>query len=70
MAGGVQGYRGVQGILPALNPVALVIKRLGPLRRSKGPGKVSLPTSPTTHTSRQRHQQRIQESYPQWLGAC
>jgi hypothetical protein len=59
-----QGYRGAQGQPPALNPTASVVKRPGPLRRSKGPGKLSLPASPTPHASRQLHQQGIQKSYP------
>jgi hypothetical protein len=45
--------------------MALVVKWLGPLRRSKGPGKLSLPASLTPHTSHQLNQQRIQELYPQ-----
>jgi hypothetical protein len=57
---GARGYRGAQG-----RPPALVVKRLGPLRRSKGPGKLSLLVSPIPRTSRQRHQQGIQEPYPQ-----
>jgi hypothetical protein len=51
MVDGVKGYRGAQGQLPALNPTVSVVKRLGPLRRSKGLGKLSLPTSPTPRTS-------------------
>jgi hypothetical protein len=51
IADGVKGYRGVQGSLPASNPATSVVKRLGPLRRSKGLGKLSLPTSPTPRTS-------------------
>jgi hypothetical protein len=64
MVNGVHGYRGAQGQSPALNPTMSVVKRLGPLRRSKGPGKLSLPTSPTPCTSRQLQQQEIQKSYP------
>jgi hypothetical protein len=56
---GVQGYRGAQGRPLGLNPVASVVKRLGPLRRSKGPGKLNLPTSPTPCTLRQLHQHGI-----------
>jgi hypothetical protein len=65
MADGAQGYRAVQGQPPALNPVASVIKWLGPLRHSKGHGKLFLPASPTPRTSCQLHQQRIHEPYPQ-----
>jgi hypothetical protein len=72
MVDGTQGYLGVQGQPPALNLVASVVKRLGPLKCGKGPGKLSLPTSPTPHTSHQLHQQGIQKPYPQrasqWLG--
>jgi hypothetical protein len=46
-----QGYRGAQGQPPALNPMTSVVKRLGPLRRSKGPRNLSLPVSPTPRTS-------------------
>jgi hypothetical protein len=62
--GGAQGRRGVQGQAPASNPAMSVVKRLGPLRRSKGHGKLSLPASPTSRTSCQQHQQMIQEPYP------
>jgi hypothetical protein len=51
-ADGAQGYRGAQGQPLALNPTASVVKRPGPLRRSKGSGKLSLPASPTPHASR------------------
>jgi hypothetical protein len=64
--------RGAQGRPSTLNPVVSVVKRLGPLRHSKGPSKLSLPTSPTPCTSRQLQQQGIQKLYPQraprWLG--
>jgi hypothetical protein len=66
MENGMQGYRGAQGRPPTLKPVALVVKQLGALRRSQGPGKLSLPDSPTPRTSRQLHQQGIQKLYPQW----
>jgi hypothetical protein len=36
MVDGEQGYRGVEGRPPASNPIASVVKWLGPLRRSKG----------------------------------
>jgi hypothetical protein len=69
---GVQGCRGVQGRPLDLNPASSVVKRLGPLRHSKGPGKLCLPATPTPRISCQRHQQRIPEPYPQqapqWLG--
>jgi hypothetical protein len=51
---------------PASNPTALLVKWLGPLRRSMGLGKLSLSTSPTPRTSRQLQQQGLQKSYPQW----
>jgi hypothetical protein len=35
MMDGVNGYWGMQGRSPALNPATLVVKRLGPLRHSK-----------------------------------
>jgi hypothetical protein len=62
---GAQGYRGAQGQPPALNPAALVVKKLGPRRRSKRLGKLSLPASLTPRASRQLHQQGIQKLYPQ-----
>jgi hypothetical protein len=49
---GAQGYRGAQGQPTALNLAASVVKRWGPLRRSKGPGKLSLHASPTPRISR------------------
>jgi hypothetical protein len=36
MVDGAQGYSGAPGLPPALNPMELVVKRLSPLRRSKG----------------------------------
>jgi hypothetical protein len=66
MTDGVQGYRGAQGRPLALNPMSSVVKRLGPLRCSKGPGKLSLPTFPIPCTSHQLQQQGIQKPYPQW----
>jgi hypothetical protein len=54
-----QGYRGVQGRPPASKPVASVVKWLGPLRRNKGLGKLSLLASPTPRTSCQLQQQGI-----------
>jgi hypothetical protein len=48
---GVQGYRAAQGRSLASNPTASVVKQLGPLRYSKGPGKLSLPASHTPHIS-------------------
>jgi hypothetical protein len=39
--------------------------RLGHLRHSKGPGKLSLPANTTPRAPGQQHQQGIQESYPQ-----
>jgi hypothetical protein len=59
MADGVHGYKGVQVRPPASNPTALLVKWLGPLRRSMGPGKLSLSTSPTPRTSRQLQQQGL-----------
>jgi hypothetical protein len=56
---GVKGYSGVQGQPPDFNPVASVVKRLGPLRRSKGLSKLSLPSSPTPRTSCMLQQQGI-----------
>jgi hypothetical protein len=52
MVGGAHGRRGAQGWLPVSNPTASVVKRPDPLRRSKGPGKLSLPASPAPRTSR------------------
>jgi hypothetical protein len=57
---------GAQGRPPASNLAASVVKRLGPLRRSKGSSKLSLPASPTPRTSRQLQQQGIHNPYPQW----
>jgi hypothetical protein len=51
MIDGAQGYRGAQGQPLTSNSVVSVVKRLGPPRCSKGPGKLSLPTSPTPHRS-------------------
>jgi hypothetical protein len=62
---GAQGCRGAQGQPPASNPVASVDKRLGPLRCSKGPSKLSLPTFPTPRTLCQLQQQGIQKLYSQ-----
>jgi hypothetical protein len=72
MADGAQGYRGAQGRPSIPNPSASVVKWLGPLRRSKGPGKLSLPISCTPRSLHQLQQQGIQKPYhqqaPQWLG--
>jgi hypothetical protein len=62
---GAQGCRGAQVQPPASNPAASVDKRLGPLRCSKGPSKLSLPTFPTPRTLCQLQQQGIQKLYPQ-----
>jgi hypothetical protein len=51
-ANSAKGYRGAQRRPLASNPMASVVKRLGPLRYSKGLGKLSLPASPTPRTSR------------------
>jgi hypothetical protein len=41
-ADGAQGYRGALGRPLASNPATSMVKQLGPLRCSKGPGKLSL----------------------------
>jgi hypothetical protein len=51
-----------------------VVKWLGALRRSKGSGKLGLPTSPTPRTPRQQNNEgyksRIPNGLPNGWGAC
>jgi hypothetical protein len=69
----VKGYRVAQGQPPALTPATSAVKWLGPLRCSKGLGKLGLPTSlllahHASHAS-MGYRRCIQQA-PRWLGVC
>jgi hypothetical protein len=73
MADHAKGYRVAQGRPLALTPAMSAVKWLGPLRRSKGLGKLGLPTSlllahHTSHDST-RYRSCIQQA-PRWLGCA
>jgi hypothetical protein len=72
MADEAHGCRGAQGRLPALNPTMVVVKKLGPLRRSKGLVNYVYPPRQLlahhTSDSNKGYRSRIPNGHPRRLG--